>query len=161
MAASDVLFISVVLVTIGLGLFVIFFASRTITAAIIAVPVVAANPNATAAFNSINTVTNRFDYLFFAVFIGLVLAMIVSGYFVGGHPIFMFVYFLIIVISVICSALLANVWEQLVSMPVFGASWTSFPITMYILGNLPYFISVIGIVGLLAMFAKPYVGGEA
>src|SRR3990172_5790523 len=132
-AARDVILIGVLVFMFAIGFFVIYNV-----------------------FESVNTVTSRLDYVIFGLFIGLVLALIITAWFIGGEPIFMFIYFMFVVIAVIISAVLSNAWEQFTGSAIFGLTIAAFPITNNLLSNLPLYSGIIGFVGVVAMFAKPY-----
>jgi len=107
------------------------------------------------AFEGIDKVTARFDYLVMGVFIALTLGIIITGWFVAGNPIFMFIFFIVTIMGVVISTILANVWEEISQASVFGTTITAFPITNNLLINLPIYVAVLGFIGLVIMFAKP------
>jgi hypothetical protein len=110
--------------------------------------------------HGLDTVQNKLDYVFFMVFIGMVVAMVITAWFIGGMPIFMFIYFILTVISVILSAVIANVWEDMNATAIFfSATKATLPLTNYVLTYLPVIMAIVGILGLIAMFAKPVMEG--
>jgi lipoprotein signal peptidase len=58
------------------------------------------------------------------------------------------------------SAALSNVWESFSTKAIFVTDMVQFPISNNIMLNLPLYIAVIGVIALIVMFAKPYVGGD-
>ena len=158
MAMRDVILVAVVLFTFGMAFFVINFVGNTMNTNLVAVATINESDAAVNAFGSMADTVDRLDYVLFALFLGLVLALIVTAWFVGGYPIFMFIYFLVIVVGVVISAVLANVWESVTSEVVFGATIANFPITNNLISNLPIYVAVVGFIGIVVMFAKP--GGE-
>lgn len=155
MAVRDVLFIAVLLFAFGVGFFVLHFAMNTVVDELLLEPAINGTQETVDSFNSVKVVVNRLDYLLFMLFIGLVLALIISSWFIAGNIIFMFVYFIVIVLSVIISTVLSNVWETMHVLPQFGVTIASFPLTNNLLTYLPIYISVVGFVGIVTMFAKP------
>lgn len=160
MAARDVLFVGVILLTLAVGFFLINFTMTTVVNDLVATPVINATNASVTAFETVKTVANRLDYILFAMFIGLVIGIVITAWFIGGHPIFMFAYFIIGTIAVVLAALFANVWYDISNMVVFGTTLTNFPITNHLLTNLPIYIAIVGFLGMVVMFAKPYVAGE-
>lgn len=144
---------------IGLGFFIINYALTQSVSQLITAPIINETNKTVEAFQSINTLTNQLDYIIFGVFVGLVLALIITSYFISGHPIFMFIYFIIIVIAVVVSTVLADSWEYLSQMTLFGSTISEFPITNHLLIYLPIYAVVLGFIGLFIMFAKPYISG--
>ena len=160
MAVRDVLLIGVMLFAFGLGFFIIHYAMNTTVNSMLDISVINSSNGTVTALESIEETTNRLDYILFAVFMALVLGLIITGFLVGGHPIFMFVYLLVIIIGVVISALLANIWSEVTAAAVFGTTVSHFPITNSILTSLPLYLVVVGFIGMIAMFAKPYIYGN-
>lgn len=161
MAARDVVLIGVLLFVFSISFFVLHFVTSTMTESIINIETVNESESAVSVFEGTQKMTERYDYLILSIFIGFILGLIITGWFIGGHPLFMFIYFIFIVISVLLSTILSNVWETVSTTPVFGTTVASFIITNNIMGNLPIYMSIIGFVGMIVMFAKPYVMGDS
>lgn len=157
-SAQDLVVISAVLLVTAFIFFLVKFSSSMIVTQITAVPVIANNTHATEVFNSIETSTDRFDYLFFGVFVALFLSIIITGWYVGGDALFAVVYFMVAVVAVIGSMIMANVWYDISNSSLFGMTLSSMPITNHIVSNLPVYIAVMAITGLIAMFSKTFVG---
>lgn len=155
MAAQDIIFAGIILFVLSIGGFVVFFASNTVVDTMLDMTAINSTPAAVESLQATKTASNRIDYLTLAVFIGLTLGIIITGYLVGGHSIFMAVYFIVVVIATFLSAILANVWESVTGASIFGTTITSFPISNHIITNLPLYVAVIGIIGIIVMFAKP------
>jgi len=107
------------------------------------------------ALNATTAMTNQLDYVAFGFFIAFIFAIIITGFFVGGHPLFMFLYFLVVSVLVVVSAFLSNAWETISQNASLIGSLANFPIMNHILTNFPLYIAVIGTVGIIVMFAKP------
>jgi CBS domain containing-hemolysin-like protein len=159
MAARDIVVIMSLLFIFGVGLFVMNFAMTTSVDQLLNNTQVNSSAGAVKGFTSVKVIVNRLDYIIFALFIGLTVSLIVSGWFIGGNAIFMFIYFIIVGITVAISTVLSNVWQQISVASVFGATVSSFPITNHLLTYLPYYVATVGLIGLIVMFAKPYFEG--
>lgn len=107
------------------------------------------------AFNTMTELSNRYDYVLFIVLIGFLFAIIITGYLVPAHPIFMLLYFIMICVFTGVSAILSNAWESISQATVLSSSLSAFPITDQILTNFPLYIAIVGTVGMIVMFAKP------
>lgn len=159
MAAEDVLTIAVVFFVSAVVLFTILYVGDTTYDKLIVAPHIVNDTYSIKGFAGIDTVNRQLDYVLLALFIGMVIGLIISSYFVGGHPIFAIVYMIVIVISVILSAVLANVWESVTAFSKFAATLSVLPITNHIILNLPLYMAAVGFIGLVVMFAKPYSEG--
>lgn len=160
MAVRDIMLIAALIFSFAIGFFIIHFVMGVTVEQMVANPVINESENAVTAISGITVVTGRLDYIVFGLFIGLILGLIVTGWFIGGNPIFMFAYFIVVVITVVCSTILSNVWEEVTQSSIFGVTVASFPISNNLLLNLPLYMSVIGIIGMVVMFAKPYIEGQ-
>jgi len=113
------------------------------------------SPAAVSALDTTKDLTNRYDYVLFVLLIGFTLAIIVSGWFASGHPIFAFAYFIALVILVVVSAIFSFVWERVSTTAIFVPTVEQFPIMDLILTHFPTYIAIIGFIGMLVLFAKP------
>ena len=108
-------------------------------------------------WQSLKDLTARFDYIILVIFIALSLAMMVSAYLVGGNPLFTLFYFIGVIIIVIVSSLISNIWATIsLKEPISSYALASFGITDHLLTFLPVYISIIGVFGLLLTFVRPY-----
>jgi hypothetical protein len=160
MAARDIILIGVLVLVFGIMFFASHYVINEAYDVLINNTQINATPQATEAMQNAKNLTNRFDYIVFALFIGLGLALIITGWFVAGNPIFSFIYVLIIIIGVGLSTVFANVWETVTQQSVFGNTISFFPFTNNLILLLPIYIAVVGFIGIVVMFAKPYQGGQ-
>lgn len=156
MTARDIVFIPIILFALGIGLFAMKFAADNVVDKISLVPEVNESEPAMAAINQVDTASNKLDYVFFGLFIGLNLTLIITAWLFSTRPIFMFVYILVIVLVVAISPALSNSWEAFSQHSTFtGLSVEQkFPVTNHILVNLPYYAVVIGFIGMVLTFAR-------
>lgn len=154
--ASDVLLIAAFLGALGIAFFISYYVVLEATDQIINTTVVNESVPAVTAFQSVYTTADRIDYFILAFFIGSLLAMIITSYYVGSNPIFMMIYFIIVLISVVVSMIFSNTWESISEASIFGTTITAFPITDHLLTFLPWYIAGVGFIGIITMFAKPY-----
>jgi hypothetical protein len=160
-SALDVILLTAFLFSFGIGFFIINFMVNTTVDKMVLNPQINSSVASVNALNGIeNNVTNRLDYVVFGILIGMILALIVTGWLIGGNPLFMVFYFLIVVVAVAGAAILSNIWETMTQRPEFIPTLANFPITNHILLYFPYYIAIVGVIGLTVMFAKPYISGQ-
>lgn len=159
MASEDVILAGVIIFIFAIGFFVVYNVTNTVTTKMIGMSQINESAAAVTALQGSQKVTNMMDYVVFGVFIALVLGIIITGWFIGGNPIFMGIYFLVMVIGVVLASVMSNVWETTSQSSIFGTTITHFPITNNLMLNLPLYIGIIGFLGLVVMFAKPYLFG--
>jgi hypothetical protein len=163
MSARDVILIGVLTFVSAIIIYIIAFAGNAAIQKMILTPQVNESRGAVQALEGTQKTILRFDYVVFGIFIGLCLALIITGWFVAGNPIFTFIYILVIVFGVAISAVLSNVWVQMTSSidAVTSPSLlASFPISNQLMINLPLYSAIIGFLGLIVMFAKPNLVGQ-
>lgn len=159
MAAKDVILTGILVFIFAMGFFVVFFVSNQVTTKMMGIAAINESQAAVDALQGSQAVSQKMDYVVFGVFIGLILALIITSWYIGANPIFMFIYFLVIVLGVTFSTVLSNVWETVTQSSIFGTTVNYFPLSNNILTNLPLYTAVIGFLGLVVMFAKPYFTG--
>jgi len=156
---TDVLYLVVVLFFIGFFCFVGYFTFNRMNTLLLANSVMNSTQASRDALGSITTTTSKYDYFVLAVFIGFVLAILISSWFIGGNPLFMILYFVVLVGCVVGSMFLSNIWEEVTQKAIWGATITGFPITNHLITYMPVYIAVVGFLGMIAMFGKPYLMG--
>jgi len=160
MAVRDVILVSVITLALAMVLFASFFISRSAIDTMVSIPTIAADNATVQVLQDTKDLTLRFDSVVFGVFIGLVLAILITSWFVPSNPIFAAIYFIVIVIGVVLSTIMSNVWEQMTTSAIFGTTIQSFPIANNLLSNMPVYLAVVGFLGIVIMFAKPAVFGQ-
>ena len=151
----DVVLIGVILFALSTGVLVLYFASQQIIGAMVLIPAINQSAGTVTVLNATNTTMARFDWLLFGTYIGMVLALIITSWYVPGNAIYAFIYMIVAVIAVIISAFLANVWEAISQATVLSGTASAFPIANHLLTYLPFYTAVVAFIGLVVMFAKP------
>lgn len=155
--AQGVIFIAVAIFVLAVGLFVIYYMANQSYDKMIQNPVINSSSKTVDVLNAGKAMTNKIDYLIFAFFVGSILSILITSYFIGGNPLFLFIYFLITLIGVVVAIVLSYIWDLVSTSSIFGATVASFPLTNHIMTYLPYYTAVLGISGMILMFAKPYI----
>lgn len=107
-----------------------------------------------------NRVYPRLDYFVLIFFIGSILGLIVSAWFIRTHPVFMVIYIVVWILSVGLSTVFSNVWETVSSQPAFASYVSDFPVSNYLLGHMALYLAVIGFIGIVVTFGKPNSSGN-
>lgn len=156
MSARDVILIGVLIFSFGLGFFALHSILNTTIDTMIGIDAINGTQKTVDILRGTQGLLDRLDYIVFALFMGLILALIITSWFIAGNPIFMFMYMIVVVIGVVLSTVFANVWETISQASVFGTTINAFPLTNNLLLYMPIYMSIIGFIGLVTMFAKPY-----
>jgi len=160
MAVEDIILVAVLLMVVGSGLFIVGFVGSTFSDNIVLQSSVNESSHAVAVFEAVGDTSESFDKLFLALFIGLVLSLIILSWLIPAHPIFYIGYFITMLLSVIVSALMSNVWEAMSNTSKLSTMLVHFPIMNHVLLYLPLYSAVVGFIGVTIMFGKPYLGGN-
>ena len=103
----------------------------------------------------IQDVNQKWDYVITAFFIGLMLVMIVSGYFVEPNTVFMVIYIIVLLVGGVISAIISYVWGNIEAFAEFTPFIaTDFPILNHILTNILIYYSIAAGIALIANYAK-------
>src|SRR4030042_1337802 len=137
MTATDAVFIGVSIFAVAIGLMIIGFTSHTISSRLSATSVFNESASANAVIDSMDKVNSKLDWLVFATFIGLVLALVITSWYIGASPLFFFIYFIVIVIGVVVGAVLSNTWESISSSAAFSYMVGVLPLTNHLMSYLP------------------------
>jgi hypothetical protein len=156
---TDIGFLIITLFFIGIFSFIGVFVFGQIRDRLVVSPVFNETPEAIQSLNDVNNRTGMFDFFGLAIFIGFTISIMVTGWFIGGNPLFMIVYFLVLVALVVVGMVLSNVWETFTQAGSFGYLTSPLPITNHLITYLPIYMVVVAFLGMVAMFGKPYISG--
>jgi len=104
-----------------------------------------------------NTYNSRiWDWAFFGIFMGCLIAIGLSAWAVRISPIFYWVYGALSLFVLITGVILSNLWQDLAANPEFATTITNFPITNSLLGTyFPMVVTGIIVIFMILLFGKP------
>lgn len=108
-----------------------------------------------------NVANNTLSAVWYVVFAGLILGLMITAWYIPTHPIFAAPFIVLLIITVIIGVALSNVYQKLYGVSQFSSIASTQGSVNFILSNLPYVALVIGIIVLIITFAKPGKGGAA
>lgn len=155
MAVRDVVLIGVLIFALSLGVLVIYTVSGTVISQMVLMPAINQSSGSVTVLNATLHTLDKLDMALFGVFIGLVLALMVTSWILPASPVYAFFYMIVGIIAVIISAFLGNVWEAFSQNSFFISATQHFPIMNHIISYLPIYTAVITFIGLVVIFAKP------
>lgn len=159
MAVRDILAIVVVMFAFAVGFIFFNYFGHALNTGMRTIPEINSSSNAMSALASVDAAQNRMDYIYFGVFIGFILALLISGWFVSGEGIFMWVYFFVLIFIIIVAAIVSAIFNAVSNQTILQPTMINFPIMSFIMSNLAILMTVVGLMGLLVMFGKPYLKG--
>jgi len=114
------------------------------------------NEDVNAAFDaSINVSNQTLSAIWYIMFGGLLLGLIITAWYMPTNPVFVPVFIILLVIAVIVGVAMSNAYEKLYAVEPLEEIATTQTSINFIMSNLPYVALVIGIIGLIITFAKP------
>ena len=110
----------------------------------------------TQAYNDMGGAFNLFDKAYAFIVIGLIIAMLISSYFIPSHPIFIVINIFGFLILVFLGAVFSNLYVDFVNQPGFNATLfeSTYGTTAFIVTKLPWIGAIITFLGTIIMFAK-------
>lgn len=105
--------------------------------------------------NQTNSALGVFDSGLPFIFFGFILAMLLLAWKLRSNPAFLLILIIIIAITVIIAAAISNTWFEVARSPSLVESSNDYPLSVYLIENMPLFIGVLGFLVLIFMFAKP------
>lgn len=122
---TDGLSLIIVALALGIGLFIFAFIIPQITTGL-------RNGGINNTVQAENTIDNLEDFGingiqkgFFFVFVGLCISILVSSFFINTHPVWMFLYIFFLIIGIVMSVYIANIYEQFATNPLFASMYAT------------------------------------
>lgn len=157
----DILVFVIVLLVLAIGFFVISYTIPNITDGFNT----AGLNNSAEGINAINQLENfgtiQLQRGFFFIFIGLILGIMVSAFFIRTHPIFLFLYIILMPLTVILAGYLGNFYETLTSYPIFADRLADQTLINIVMTNLIPISIGVGALSMIIIFSKFRIFGGA
>lgn len=151
----DIMVVAILLFAIGVSVLLIVDLTHRVNSKLLVTPVINSSVDAVEVVGNTEAAVNSTDYIYLALFVAFFIGIMITGYLVGGHPIFAPIYFFVVIVFTFIAVILQLVWGDLSLQPEFLGAGLNMPLTLFILSNLGYITAVTGLLGILAMFAKP------
>lgn len=107
--------------------------------------------------NTIGSTSTSFTSLYWIsafIIFAMILGIFIGSYLVTTKPVFFIPYIFIVIIAVISSVPISNSYENLSNNAELGSTFVNFTASNFIMLNLPIWITIIGFVGAIIMFAR-------
>ena len=111
-------------------------------------------------FSYMNSGLDGLRIISFLIIFGFAIATLIMAYFIGEHPIFLFVYVILIGILIIFSVFISNAYGDLLSEDIIGTELQGFGISTFLMSKLPLWIGAIGFIGIVLAIASIYMRRE-
>ena len=95
----------------------------------------------------------------FLLFVGLIISTMVTSFFARTHPIFLFLYILILGITVFLAVYLGNAYQTMTETPIFAETLASQTLLNLVMTNIITIVIAVGALSMIIAFAKFTTGG--
>lgn len=99
----------------------------------------------------VNNAMNGLTYISFILITMLAFGILIENFYIRKHPILFMVHILIVVLAIIGAIYISNTYETLMSGNILSDTLITFTASSYIILYLPYWVSIIGIFGLVLL----------
>ena len=152
----DMIYIPIILLIIGISVFVAATVLDKISPSLSATSPIAANTTAQAV-----VAVNTFNWSFLLIAFALGAGSIMLGVMYPTHPIFFFAGFIILIISMVTTAMMSNVFQTFSAESTIAASTSQFTIINWFMGNsLTIFMAIFGMLMLIVLYTRLQSGRE-
>jgi len=152
----DVAVAAVVLFAFSILFIIANFTYTSVADKMINTSVISSSNATVTVLNDGRVTINRLDYIFFTLFIGMMLTIIIASFLIPANSIFSFIYFISLVVIVATSSVLSYVFEKITANGYFNSIATvNLPITYNLMTNLPLYVTIVGFLAMVLLYAKP------
>lgn len=151
---TDVLYFLITIFILAVGLFILMYITPSISNGL---NIAGLNNTAegASAINSMNSdFSNMINRGFLMLFVGLTISVLITSFMVRTHPIFLFLYILFLVITVLLSFYIGNAFAQMTANPAFAATLAYGTFFTLIMGHIAEITIAIGALSIIIVFAK-------
>lgn len=156
---TDMLVFLIVVFILLVGFFIIAFIVPQITNGLNEAGLNSSTEGANAINNleSFGTVTIQRGT--FLLFVGLIISTMVTSFFARTHPIFLFLYIMVLGITVFLGIYLGRAYQQISENPIFASTLTSQGLINIVMNNIITIVIAVGALSMIIVFAKFSTGG--
>ncbi len=156
---TDMLIFIVVVFVLGLGLFIFAYIVPQISSGLNDAGMNSSTEGANAITSLSNFGTVTIQRGFFLLFAGLIISTMVTSFFARTHPIFLFLYILILGITVFLGIYLGNAYQQMTELPIFADTLASQGLINIVMSNIITIVIAVGALSMIIVFSKFTTGG--
>ena len=104
---------------------------------------------------ALETTFSVFDYGIMFIMIGLGMSTVISAFFIKTHPMFFIASIMILAIVAMVSAPMTNAFMGMATSGILLSETEKYDVATSVVGNLPVIVAIIGVLVIVALYAKP------
>lgn len=156
---TDMLVFLIVVFILAIGLFIFAYVIPEISSGLNDAGLNSSSEGASAISSLSDFGTVSIQRGFMLLFVGLIISTMVSSFFARTHPIFLFLYILILGITVFLGVYLGNAYEQFAETPLFVDTLATQGMINIVMSNIITIVIAVGALSMIIVFAKFSTGG--
>lgn len=91
---------------------------------------------------------------FFFLFIGFIVSTLITSFLARTHPIFLFLYILVLGVTIFVGTYLGNAYQDLVNNPIFAEQLASQTLINLVMNNIITILVAVGALSIIIVFSK-------
>lgn len=95
----------------------------------------------------------------FLLFVGLIISTMVTSFFARTHPIFLFLYIFVLIVSIFLAIYLGSAYQDLTEIEVFAETLASQTLMNIVMSNILTIMVAVGVLSMIIVFSKFSTGG--
>lgn len=112
-------------------------------------------------FVPIDTAMNSLRWISFIIIATLAFSILLENFYIREHPVLFIIHIFMVILGVVAAIYVSNSYESLLKQGVLASTLTGFSASNFIVLNLPIWVAVIGIFGLVLLMINanrdPYI----
>lgn len=158
-ASADIIIMSLIFFVLVISIIIGVYVSNVLKDKLVENPVISNDTRATnAVVEGVGTVVKMADWICFVIFFAIILGIIITSFMFYSHPIFIAIYFILMIGGILAGVFMANIYEGIVLNTQLSSTATEiFPKTHYIISHYPFILLFVFIISVIIIYAKnPY-----
>jgi hypothetical protein len=151
---SDMLMFVVTIFVLAVGLFVLMYIIPSITSGLNTAGLNNTAEGASAINSMDGTFTGMLNNGFMLLFVGLTISVMITSFLVRTHPIFLFLYIIFLIVTVILSFYLGNAYAQMSNNPIFAGMLSDATFFNLVMGHIAEITIAVGALSMIIVFSK-------
>ena len=150
---TDVMIFLITIFILAIGLFFMIFIIPYISGGL-ATSGLNNSLEGAAAIQSLTGFTATVDNGFLMLFVGLIISVLITSFLVRTHPIFIILYILFMVLTIIISFYLGNAYYDMVQNPILSTALVNSNYINLIMSHIAEITVAVGILSIIIVFSK-------
>jgi len=156
---EDIFFLIVTLLGLALFLIIIAYTIPQVTDGL-AETDINNSAAARAMFAESDNTMDKLDSVYLIIFAGLVISIFIVSFMIHSHPIFIPIYILLMGFAIIIAVIANHVYDQFAANADLTVVAANQPFMVAIMNNFIGIVTVVGVLSMIIIFAKPFQGGR-